>query len=93
MNTRKTKRSSPTPEEERPAPVSAVQGMSVTEVRRSTDLLRGKWTDQEAGHTLQLSDTLCELETKPISIQEFCVRLVLGHHTKRHASRGGRHVG
>ena len=58
---------------------SAIDGMSVAEVRRALDIVRKGWSDDEAPFHL----------TAPLfngmSQQQFCTELTLGHHTKRHA--------
>ena len=59
---------------------SAISSMSVAEVRRSLCYLRKKWEDSEE-HDFFLVDALCD---NGLSIQDFSLKFVLGHHEKRH---------
>ncbi len=57
---------------------SAVDGMSVAEVRRALDQVRKTWSDPTPFHfTAPLFNGMSQ--------QQFCTELTLGHHTKRHA--------
>lgn len=58
---------------------SAIDGMSVAEVRRALDIVRKSWNNEEA--PFHFTDTLFNGMTH----QQFCMELTLGHHTKRHA--------
>lgn len=58
---------------------SAIEGMSVAEVRRALDIVRKAWSDEDA--TFHFTAPLFN----GMSQQQFCTELTLGHHTKRHA--------
>jgi hypothetical protein len=57
---------------------SAIDGMSVAEVRRALDVVRKGWSHEAPFH---LTGALFNGMTH----QQFCMELTLGHHTKRHA--------
>ena len=62
---------------------SAVEGLSVADVRRCLDKVRKGWAESESsGH---FSLTMVINEEIPMTIQDFCFKFVLGHHQKRHA--------
>jgi len=59
---------------------SAVEGLTVADVRRCLDKVRKSWADLDKTHfslLIPVNDNL--------TIQDFCFRFVLGHHRKRHA--------
>jgi len=58
---------------------SAIEGMSVAEVRRGLDAVRTKWTAQPP--RFYFTDKIL----RDMTVQRFCVEFTLGHHTKRHA--------
>ena len=59
--------------------------MSVAEVRRGLDAVRTQW-HQTSGRFY-----FTEKLFNGMTVQEFCTRFTLGHHTKRHAkSKRGR---
>ena len=59
--------------------------MSVAEVRRGLDAVRTQW--HQGGGRFYFTDKIFN----GMTVQEFCTRFTLGHHTKRHAKskRGG----
>ena len=64
---------------------SAIEGMSVAEVRRGLDTIRTRWNQRPA--RFYFTDKLFN----DMTIQQFCMQFTLGHHTKRHAkSKRGR---
>ena len=58
---------------------SAIEGMSVAEVRRGLDTIRTKWNQQPA--RFYFTDRIFN----DMTVQQFCTEFTLGHHTKRHA--------
>jgi hypothetical protein len=60
------------------AKVSAVEGMTVSEVRRAMDAARTQWRDASP-----LSAPLCACGEEMLTLQGFCTRFVLGQHKKR----------
>mgnify|MGYP004183752355 FL=1 len=64
---------------------SAIEGMSVAEVRRGLDAVRTQW------HQGTPRFYFTEKLFNGMTVQEFCTKFTLGHHTKRHAKskRGG----
>lgn len=59
---------------------SAIEGMSVAEVRRGLDAVRTQW-HQGGGARFYFTEKLFN----GMTVQEFCTKFTLGHHTKRHA--------
>ena len=60
---------------------SAIQDMSVAEVRKSLAFMRREWSK----HSSVLPFFPCkELPNTNIPISEFAFRFVMGHHHKRH---------
>ena len=64
---------------------SAIEGMSVAEVRRGLDAVRTQW--HQGAPRFYFTEKLFN----GMTVQEFCTKFTLGHHTKRHAKskRGG----
>ena len=61
---------------------SAVEGLSVADVRRCLDSVRRGWADRDA----EAFSLLGQVDGRfSFTVQEFCFRFVLGHHRKRHA--------
>ena len=58
---------------------SAIEGMSVAEVRRGLDIMRKKWKHRET-HPFYICDPIFNTMT----LQEFGYNFVMGHHHKRH---------
>jgi hypothetical protein len=58
---------------------SAIQGMTVGEVRRNLDVVRRRWRDMN-DHVFFITDPL----TSELSVQQFSFKFVRGHHFKRH---------
>ena len=56
------------------------RGMSVAEVRRGLDAVRTQW-HQGGGARFYFTEKLFN----GMTVQEFCTKFTLGHHTKRHA--------
>ena len=59
---------------------SAIPNMSVAEVRRCLSLLRKHWRESTPVNPFYLSDILSET----LSMEEFALLFVRGHHDKRH---------
>ena len=59
---------------------SAIEGMSVAEVRRGLDAVRTQW-HQGGGARFYFTEKLFN----GMTVQEFCTKFTLGHHTTRHA--------
>jgi hypothetical protein len=59
---------------------SAIQGMSVAEVRRGLDVMRRMWRERTPAEPFFLCDPLFN----DMQVQEFTFRFVMGHHYKRH---------
>ena len=67
---------------------SAIDGMTVTEVRRGLELFRRKWRDRtNDGCTF----FLCEQVLNDMTIEEFAFKFVVGHHHKRKNRDSERH--
>ena len=60
---------------------SAVEGLTVAEVRKCLDVVRRSWSNRSRQEPFSLLTKV----NRPFTIQEFCFRFVLGHHRKRHA--------
>lgn len=58
---------------------SAIDGMSVAEVRRNLDLVRKRWRQQSEGTPFFLTDPL----GNGFTVDTFAVKFVIGHHFKR----------
>lgn len=74
-------------EETKRVVTSAIDGMSVTEVRRGLDLFRRKW--KERTHE-DCTFFLCEPVLRDMNIEQFAFRFVVGHHHKRKNREGER---
>ena len=61
---------------------SAIDDMTVTEVRRDLDCLRKYWSFCEDND--RCIDTDYRLSTGKYDIQTFCLKFMMGHHMKRH---------
>ena len=59
---------------------SAIEGMSVADVRRNLATIRTKWRDHSPTKAFQ-----CHAQLQSHNVSEFCFLFVLGHHRKRHA--------
>jgi hypothetical protein len=59
---------------------SAIDGLTVADVRRNLDMLRRRWKQQEAGETFYLTDPL----GNGFTADTFAVKFIIGHHFKRH---------
>jgi hypothetical protein len=59
---------------------SAIDGMSVAEVRRGLDYMRKRWRE----HSLEEPFYLSEVLFNGMQIQQFAFMFVMGHHHKRH---------
>ena len=66
--------------EERRQVTSAIEGMSVADVRRGLDYMRRKWKLRGSDNPFYICDTIFN----DMSMQEFGFRFVMGHHHKRH---------
>jgi hypothetical protein len=68
---------------------SAIQDMTVTEVRRDLDALRKYWSFCETNRSD--IDPAHRLFTEKYDIQTFCFKFIMGHHMKRHNKSSKRH--
>ena len=59
---------------------SAIEGMSVTEVRKCLDLMRKQWREKDETTPFYI----CETFNDNITMDKFAFQFVLGHHFKRH---------
>ncbi|MCH9716342.1 MAG: hypothetical protein K0U52_04570 [Gammaproteobacteria bacterium] len=61
---------------------SAIEGMTVAEVRRGLDTLRSKWTEsiENAENVFFMCDTIYN----GMTFEELAFQFVKGHHCKRH---------
>lgn len=59
---------------------SAIPDMSVAEVRKALGEVRKRAQTQTLTHPMHITDDL----TANMSVQEFCLKFVCGHHDKRH---------
>lgn len=69
------------PDDERVV-TSAIQEMTVAEVRKSLAQMRRDWVNHSAVQPFYPSDDL----VNGMSVAEFAFRFVMGHHQKRHSS-------
>ena len=69
---------------QRPRVTSAIEGMTMTEVRRDLNLLRKKWSNRNKNEPFLMS---LPLENN-LTIEEFAYKFVMGHHLKRHTGKG-----
>jgi hypothetical protein len=70
----------PQPQPERRRQVtSAIEGMSVAEVRRGLEQMRCKWRSREEEPFF-----VCDTIFNGMTMQDFGYRFVMGHHHKRH---------
>jgi len=60
---------------------SAIDTMSVAEVRKSLAFIRKEWSAHSGVHPFYPSNTLVGSN---MTISEFAFRFVMGHHEKRH---------
>lgn len=60
---------------------SAIQNMSVADVRKALALMRKEWTNHTFVQPFFPSKKLID----DMTIAEFAFRFVMGHHAKRHA--------
>lgn len=58
---------------------SAIDGMTVAEVRRNLDLVRKRWKQQDQGEPFFLTDPLAG----GFTVDTFALKFVIGHHFKR----------
>lgn len=61
---------------------SAIPDMSVGEVRRNLDVVRKRWNEASTHRPFYLTDTLSD--TNSMTLQQFALKFVIGHHFKRH---------
>ena len=61
---------------------SAIEGMTVAEVRRGLDTLRSKWT--ESCDNSENGFFICNTIYNGMEFQELAFQFVKGHHCKRH---------
>jgi len=66
---------------------SAIPEMSVAAVRKALGDVRKRASQQTPTHPLYITDRL----TNEMSIQEFCLKFVCGHHEKRHYKSSKKH--
>jgi len=59
---------------------SAIQNMSVADVRKALGEVRKRATLQTSNKPMYITDQL----TEDFTIQDFCLKFVCGHHDKRH---------
>lgn len=59
---------------------SAIPDMSVAEVRKALGEVRKRASVQTAAQPLFITDPL----TDTLTVQDFCLKFVCGHHDKRH---------
>ena len=64
---------------ERRVVTSAIDGLTVAEVRRNLDLVRKRWRQQDDGEAFFLTDPLAN----GFTVDTFAVKFVIGHHFKR----------
>lgn len=66
---------------------SAIEGMTVAEVRKGLDVIRSCWKSQQSADNSHAHDSfhLCNTIFNGMTIQDFCFQFTLGHHHKRHA--------
>lgn len=67
---------------------SAIDGMTVTEVRRGLELFRRKWRERNQEGC---SFYLCEQVLHDMTLEDFAFKFVVGHHHKRKNRDGERH--
>ena len=60
---------------------SAIDDMSVSEVRKALAFMRKEWSRHSCVYPFYTSQTLPESE---LEMAEFAFRFVMGHHHKRH---------
>ncbi len=59
---------------------SAIDGMSVGEVRRGLDYMRKRWRDQSREEPFFIDEEM----PNGMRMQDFALHFVMGHHYKRH---------
>jgi hypothetical protein len=59
---------------------SAIEGMSVSEVRKCLDLMRKQWREKDETTPFYI----CETFNDNITMDKFAFQFVMGHHFKRH---------
>lgn len=60
---------------------SAIEGMSVTEVRKCLDFMRKRFREKDVATPFLISESL---PCTSVAMDEFAVSFVMGHHFKRH---------
>lgn len=63
---------------------SAIDGMTVGEVRKNLDVVRKRWKQQDSEHPFFLTDPLAG----GFTVETFALKFLLGHHFKRHQKKG-----
>lgn len=63
---------------------SAIDGMTVGEVRRNLDTIRKRWRQQGRDEPFFMTDPL----SNGFTVETFAVKFVIGHHFKRHQKKG-----
>ena len=59
---------------------SAIQDMSVAEVRKALGEVRRRAATHTSQNPMYITDSL----TPSLTVQDFCLKFVCGHHDKRH---------
>lgn len=59
---------------------SAINGMSVSEVRKCLDIMRKQWRDKSSTSPF----FICDKFSNGTSMDDFAFKFVMGHHFKRH---------
>lgn len=65
---------------------SAIEGMSVSKVRRGLDTTRRMWREQSYEHPFFITNPVVD----NMPMQLFALKFVMGHHHKRHNKSSGR---
>lgn len=60
---------------------SAIEGMTVSRVRRGLDATRKQWRER----TNERPFFICHIAVEHMSMQHFAFKFVMGHHYKRHS--------
>lgn len=64
---------------------SAIDGMTVGDVRKNLDVVRKRWKQQDSEQPFFLTDPLAS----GFTVETFALKFLLGHHFKRHQKKGG----
>jgi hypothetical protein len=62
---------------------SAIEGMSVGEVRKNLDVVRKRWRQQSGETPFFLTDPVAG----GFTVETFALKFLLGHHFKRHQKK------